>query len=105
MKDDIKLSFWQILFSPFISLKNMVTSKSDVDGDVELNPNSNDKQEAMLAKSYEKVNDEVQNYGSASRAKRNEILEKTKVTKDQLSKTPTEQKAKPRENNMEIGEK
>ena len=39
---EVKLSFWEILFSPFVSLKDMVTSKIDVHDDIELEINSSD---------------------------------------------------------------
>lgn len=90
---DVKLNFWQILFSPFISLKNMVNSKPDIENDIELNINSNDKQEAALAKSLEKVDSEVQNYGNeqlisekAEKKSHREIVEELKVAP--LNKVP-----------------
>ena len=39
MENENKLSFWEIVFSPFATLKNMVTSNSDVTEDIELNIN------------------------------------------------------------------
>ena len=106
MNNEVKLSFWQILFSPFISLKNMVTSKPDVSDDIELNPNSLNKEEATLAKSFEKVDQEVQDYDISNRAqKRNKILEETKVSKEQLSKSSTEINKTQAREDLERGEK
>ena len=92
---DVKLNFWQILFSPFISLKNMVNSKPDIENDIELNINSNDKQEVALAKSLEDINSKFEKSGSEQRAAENtekkkirrKILEEIKVDDKQLDKT------------------
>ena len=132
---DVKLNFWQILFSPFISLKNMVNSKPDIENDIELNINSNDKQEAALAKSLEKVDSEVQNYGNeqlisekAEKKSNREIVEKlkvaplnkvpklkdgknkeveeTRVSEEQINKTQKAQTKKAqKDQDLEIGEK
>ena len=132
---DVKLNFWQILFSPFISLKNMVNSKPDIENDIELNINSNDKQEAALAKSLEKVDSEVQNYGNeqlisekAEKKSHREIVEELKVaplnkvpklkdgknkeveetgvSEEQINKTPKAQTKKAqKDQDLEIGEK
>ena len=132
---DVKLNFWQILFSPFISLKNMVNSKPDIENDIELNINSNDKQEAALAKSLEKVDSEVQNYGNeqliSEKAEKklhreiveelkvaplnkvpklkdgkNKEVEETGVSEEQINKTPKAQTKKAqKDQDLEIGEK
>ena len=77
MENENKLSFWEIVFSPFATLKNMVTSNSDVTEDIELNINSSDKIEAVLAKSFEGIDEEVQNHKVYSKPR--EIVDKTKV--------------------------
>ena len=81
---EIKLSFWEIMFSPFISIKNMITSKNDIDNTIDLNPDSTNKEESDLAKSLEKVDEQVQNYGNSSKAKRRETLNSVKVEKKDL---------------------
>ena len=51
MDREVKLSFWQILASPFVSIKNMVTSENDIEPDVELSVDSTDKTVKELAES------------------------------------------------------
>ena len=111
---DVKLNFWQILFSPFISLKNMVSSGPEVENDIELNIDSTNKQEAALAKSLEKVDSEVQNYGNEQliskkveeKKSHRKIVEETRVSEEQLNKAPkTQTKKVQKEQDLEIGEK
>ena len=64
MNNEVKLSFWEILFSPFISMKNMVTSKSDVDGG---NLDPKDPIGAELLESLYKIGNKVKmkNFGGS----------------------------------------
>lgn len=84
MDREVKLNSWQILASPFVSLKNMVTSKSDIDPEIELNIDSSDKVEAELAKSSESIDSKVDAYGNAGKAQRREVLKSVKVDKKDL---------------------
>ena len=54
---EVKLSFWEILFSPFVSLKDMVTSKIDVHDDIELEINSSDPIKAELAENQKEIDE------------------------------------------------
>ena len=48
---EVKFSFLDILLSPFTSIWNMAKSKDDIGDEIELNPNSDNKIEAVLADS------------------------------------------------------
>ena len=103
MDRDIKLNFWQILASPFATIKNMVTSKSDVDSEIELNMDSSDKVESELAKSSESIDSKVDAYGNAGKAQRREVLKSVKVDKKDLQ--PQEKgKSTQKQSEKQIGE-
>ena len=103
MDKEVKLGFLQILASPFVILKNMVTSKSDIDSEIELNTDSSDKVEAELAKSSESIDNKVDAYGNSGKAQRREVLKSVRVdTKDlqPQEKSKTTQK----QSEQQIGE-
>lgn len=87
MERDVRLSFWQILMSPFVSIKNMVTSKADIDEDRELREDSTDKIEADLAKSSKNIDSKVDAYGNSGKAQRKEMLKSVEVSQDKLNKS------------------
>ena len=86
---EIKFSFWEILFSPFITIKNMVKSKSDI-SDNELDIKSSNKIESELAKSSEEIDKKVSRYGGTSKAQRNQLLNENRVAPEKL--TPIQHK-------------
>ena len=81
---EVKLSFAEIIFSPILSLWNMAKSTDEVEDDIALNPNSMDKLEAYLAKNQDEIVDEVNKYGNNIKRARQEMLNHTKVSKEQL---------------------
>lgn len=83
---EVKLSFWEILFSPFVSLKDMVTSKIDVHDDIELEINSSDPIKAELAENQKEIDEKVDAYGGSGKSQRREMLNQTKVDKKDLGK-------------------
>ena len=90
MDRDIKLNFLQIIASPFVMIKDMVTSKSDIEPDRELDIDSTDKTEVELAKSSESIDNKVNAYGNSGKAQRREVLKSVKVEqKDLTSKGET----------------
>ena len=93
MNNDVKLSFWEILFSPFISLGKMVRSKPDVDTDLVLNENSANKVEADLAQSSKSIDAKVENYGNSGKAQRREVLKSVKVEQKDLKQKDDAKKA------------
>ena len=83
MDNEIRLSFLEILLSPFVSLKKMVTSKEEINDEV-LNPNSLDKIEAYLAKNQDEVDGKVTNYGYRGKTKKQERIEGIEVNQVNL---------------------
>ena len=78
----------QIVFSPIITLWEMAKSKGEVESE-ELNLESSDKTERLLAESQESINERVNRYGSSSsKAQRSEMMKKVavKVQKKNLAK-------------------
>ena len=78
----------QIVFSPIITLWEMAKSKGEVEAE-ELNLESSDKTERLLAESQESINERVNRYGSSSsKAQRSEMMKKVavKVEKKNLAK-------------------
>ena len=55
LNGEVKFSFADILLSPFMSIWNMAKSEEDVSDDIELNPNSSDKIEAVLANNQNEI--------------------------------------------------
>ena len=104
MDRDIKLNFWQILTSPFATIKNMVTSKSDIEPDIELNIDSTDKTEAELAKSSESIDSKVDAYGNSGKAQRREVLKSVKVEKKDLNLKGETTKNAQKQSEKQIGE-
>ena len=80
---DIKLSNIEIAFSPILTLLSMAKSKEDISDEKKLDPNSADKKEAYLAKSREKIDKDVNNYGGKSKGKN--IIEGIKVEQKDLA--------------------
>ena len=85
MDREVKLSFWQILASPLVSIKNMVTSENDIE-DVELSVDSTDATEKVLAESSRTIDSKVDAYGNSGKAQRRETLKAIKVDKKDLAK-------------------
>ena len=57
---EVKLKVTEIIFSPVITLLNMVKTKNEVaDEDKKLNPNSANKLEAYLAKNLDEIENQV----------------------------------------------
>lgn len=81
---EVKQKFTEIIFAPFITLWNMAKSTDEVEDDIALNPNSMDKLEAYLAKNQDEIDDEVNKYGNNIKRARQEMLNHTKVSKEQL---------------------
>ena len=79
LNGEVKFSFADILLSPFMSIWNMAKSEEDVSDDIELNPNSSDKIEAVLANNQNEIDKKVETFGGHSKAQRKEMLNKTKV--------------------------
>ena len=104
MDRDIKLNFWQILSSPFATIKNMVTSKSDVEPDIELNIDSTDKTEEELAKSSKRIESKVDAYGNSGKAQRREVLKSVKVEKKDLNPKGETTKNAQKQSEKQIGE-
>ena len=102
MNNEVKLSFWEILLSPFISMKNMVTSKSDVDTDFELSENSTDKVEADLAQSSKIIDNKVENYGNSGKAQRREVLKAVKVEQKDLKPKEEAKKIESKQEKQQI---
>ena len=78
----------QIVFSPIIALWKMANSEGEVEAK-ELNLESSDKTERLLAESQESINERVNRYGSSSsKAQRSEMMKKVavKVQKKNLAK-------------------
>ena len=78
----------QIVFSPIIALWKMANSEGEVEAE-ELNLESSDKTERLLAESQESINERVNRYGSSSsKAQRSEMMKKVavKVQKKNLAK-------------------
>ena len=86
MDREVKLSFWQILASPFVSIKNMVTSENDIEPDVDLSVDSTDKTVKELAESSKSIDSKVDAYGNSGKAQRRETLKAVKVEKKDLTK-------------------
>ena len=86
MDREVKFSFWEILLSPFINLKKMVTSKIDIGPDKVLSVDSTDATEKELAKSLEKIDSKASTYGNSGKAQRRETLEAVKVDPKDLAK-------------------
>ena len=101
---EVTLNFWEILFSPFVSLKDMVTSKSDVGDDIELKVNSNDPIKVELAENQKEIDEKVDAYGGSGKSQRRAILNQTKVNKKDLGKLNKEEvqstKVKDKEENI-----
>ena len=93
---EVKFSFWEILFSPFITIKNMVKSKSDV-SDGELDIKSSNKIESELAKSSEEIDKKVSRYGGTSKAQRNQLLSENRVAPEKLQPLKHEEKVNSKE--------
>ncbi len=69
----------QIVFSPIIALWKMANSEGEVEAE-ELNLESSDKTERLLAESQESINERVNRYGSSSsKAQRSEMMKKVAV--------------------------
>ena len=87
---EVKFSFLDILLSPFTSIWNMAKSKDDIGDEIELNPNSDNKIEAVLADSQKEIDKKVEAHGGQSKTQRSEMLKQTKVDaktlKDNASK-------------------
>ena len=90
MDREVKLSFWQILLSPFISIKNMVTSENDIEPDTVLSVDSTDATEKELANSSRNIDNKVDAYGKSGKAKRRETLKAVKVDPKDLAPQPVE---------------
>ena len=106
MDREVKLSFWQILTSPFVSLKNMVSSNNDVEQDVELSVDSTDKIEKELAESSKAIESKVDAYGNSGKGKsgkaqRRETLKAVKVDKKDLAKPQPVKKVEKEQNQRE----
>ena len=91
MDREVKLSFGQILASPFTAFWGMVTSKNDIEPEVELSIDSTDKTEKELAESSKSIDSKVDAYGNSGKGKsgkaqRRETLESVKVEKKDLVK-------------------
>ena len=99
---DVKLSFLEILFSPFASLKNMVTSKNDVNDDIELEINSNDPIKAELAEKQKEIDEKVDAYGGSGKSQRREMLNQTKVNKKDLGKLKEDKEIKGKVNGKDV---
>ena len=82
---DVKLSYIEIAFSPILSLWSMAKSKEDIIDEIDLNPDSSDKKEAYLAKSREKIDEDVNNYGGKGKGKNK--IEGIKVKLENLGNT------------------
>lgn len=102
MNNEVKLSFWEILLSPFISMKNMVTSKSDVDTDFELSENSTNEIEAELAKSLEGIDNKVEKFGNSGKAQRREVLKAVKVEQKDLKPKEEAKKIESKQEKQQI---
>ena len=100
MDREVKLSFWQILVSPFVSIKNMVTSENDIE-DVELSVDSTDATEKVLAESSRTIDSKVDAYGNSGKAQRRETLKAVKVDKKDLAKPQTVKKVEKEQNQRE----
>ena len=96
-RDDVRLSIGQILLSPIYAFWKSVTSGPDIENDIELDQNSKNKQEAVLAKSSAEIDKKFENYGSTlgigekleektGRNSNGKIVEKVEVKP--LSKVP-----------------
>ena len=85
MDREVKLSFWQILTSPFRIVKDMVTSGNDIEADVELSADSTDKTVKELAESSRSIDSKIDAYGNSGKAKRRETLKAVKVEKNDLT--------------------
>ena len=98
MDREVKLSFWQILASPFSIFKDMVTSKNDIEPEVELSVDSTDKTVKALAESSKSIDNKVGAYGNSGKAQRRETLKAVKVKKEDLAKqTATKEEKKGKE--------
>ena len=101
MDREVKLSFWQILASPFVSIKNMVTSENDIEPDVELSVDSTDATEKALAESSRTIDSKVDAYGNSGKAQRRETLKAVKVEKKDLTKPQPVKKVEKEQNQRE----
>ena len=84
MDKEVRLSFWQILMSPFISLKNMVTTENEVDSEIKLREDSTNKIESDLAKSSKSIDSRVDAYGNSGKAQSRGGLQSVKVDQKDL---------------------
>ena len=90
VEGDTSLSFREIVFSPIFALWRMANGKEDVDTDLDLDLNSTNKLEAVLAKSQQEIDTKVDNYGGSGKAQRRETL------KDNVKLNPKDLAAKPK---------
>ena len=86
VEGDTSLSFREIVFSPIFALWRMANGKEDVDTDLDLDLNSTNKLEAVLAKSQQEIDTKVDNYGGSGKAQRRETLKAVKVDPKDLAK-------------------
>ena len=101
---DVKFSFAEIVFSPFLSLWSMAKSKEDVNTDLDLDLNSPDKVEAILAESQKEIDTKVSKYGGSGKVQRQEMLNQTKVDKKDLKPINKEKTQATKEAQRENGE-
>ena len=87
MKEELKLNFWQILMSPFISMRSMVSSESDLDSELELREDSSDKTEVDLAQSSKNIDKKVSAYGNSGKSQKRAGINNIKVDQKDLKTT------------------
>ena len=106
---EVKQKFTEIIFAPFITLWNMAKSTDEVEDDIELDNKSSDKVISDLAKSQDEIENEVnKKYGKSMKKDRQDLLNQTKVFKEQLeanSKNYQREKASNRSEQAEMTEK
>ena len=100
MDREVKLSFWQILASPFRIVKDMVTSENDIEPDVKLSVDSTDKTVKELAESSRSIDSKIDAYGNSGKAQRRETLD-VKVEKKDLAKPQPVKKVEKEQNQRE----
>ena len=101
VEGDTSLSFAEIVFAPIFALWGMANGKEDVDTDLDLDLNSTNKLEAVLAKSQQEIDTKVDNYGGSSKAKRRETLKAVKVEKNDLTNPQPVKKVEKEQNQRE----
>ena len=99
MDREVKLSFWQILASPFRIVKDMVTSENDIEPDVKLSVDSADKTVKELAESSRSIDSKIDAYGNSGKAQRRETLKNVKV--ENLAKPQPVKKVEKEQNQRE----